>query len=106
MDQDDFLDESQSEMSLKERLEADELPYLKQRVTELEGELQFLKSLWTKHPRSIVYHMHIKTKEGEKVWVNIRDATLAELTTLDHDDEIQGWIDDCRCPFDHRMKTE
>ena len=104
MDKSDFLDESQSEVSLKERLKEDELPYLRQRVAYLEDELKFLKSLWTNHSRSIVYHMHIKTRGGEKVWVNIRDATLAELTTLDMDEEVQGWIDDCRCPFDHRMK--
>jgi hypothetical protein len=105
MDQGDFLDESQSKSSLKERLKADELPYLKGRVTELEDELQFLKSLWTKHPMSVVYQMRIKTRNGQKVWVNTRDVTLAELMTLDHDDEIQGWIDDCRCPFDNRMDS-
>ena len=103
MDQDNFLGESQSKSSLEDRLKADELPYLKRRVTELEDELQFLKSLWTKHSMSVVYQMHIKTRNGQKVWINVRDATLAELVTLDHDDEIQRWIDDCRCPFDNRM---
>ena len=103
MDQGEFLDESQSELSLKERLKEDELPYLKQRVSDLEDELQFLKSLWTKHPMSIVYQMRIKTRDGEKVWVNIRDVTLSELTVLDQDDEVREWIADCRCPFDNRM---
>ena len=83
----------------------DQVIVLEAHVLDLEEELSFLKSLWTKHPMSVVYQMRIKTRSDQKVWVNTRDVTLAELMTLDHDDEIQGWIDDCRCPFDNRMDS-
>ena len=82
----------------------DRVMSLEKQLRDLEEELSFIKSLWTKHPGSVVYHMHIKTKNGKKVWINVRDATLAELITLDQDEDIQEWIDDCRCPFDNRMR--
>ena len=82
----------------------DRVMSLEKQVLDLEEELSFIKSLWTKHPMSVVYQMHIKTKNGKKVWINVRDVTHKELLELDPDDEVQEWIDDCRCPFDNRMR--
>ena len=81
----------------------DQVIALEAHVLDLEEELSFLKSLWTKYPMSVVYQMHIKTKNGKKVWINVRDATHKELLELDQDEEIQEWIADCILPFDHRV---
>jgi hypothetical protein len=76
---------------------------LKKQIQDLEEELTFIKSLWTHHSMSMVYHMHIKKKNGKRVWVNIRDATHKELLELDQDDDIKEWIADCLCPFDNKL---
>ena len=81
----------------------DQVIALEAHVLDLEEELSFLKSLWTKYPMSVVYQMRIKTKNGKKVWINVRDATHKELLELDQDEEIQEWIADCILPFDHRV---
>ena len=82
----------------------DRVMSLENQLLDLKEELSFLKSLWTKHPMSVVYQMHIKTKNGKRVWVNVRDVTHKELLELDHDEEVREWIVECLLPFDNRMR--
>jgi len=82
---------------------------LKQRVSQLEEELRFMKSLWADHSMSMVCHMYIKTKTkikgGHKVWINSTRVTESELRELDPDDDVQRWLDDSHTPFSNRLYT-
>jgi hypothetical protein len=80
---------------------------LKQRVSQLEEELHFMKSLWADHSMSIVCHMYIKTKSkgGHKVWINCTRVTESELMELDPDDDVRRWIDDSHTPFSNQIDT-
>ena len=82
--------------------ESEQISALEEKILGLEEELTFIKRLWTHHPMSMVYHMHIKTKGGMKVWVNVRDITHKELLELDQDDDVREWISDALCPFDNK----
>jgi len=83
-------------------VKSDEIVALKKTIQTLEEDLSFIQSLWVHHSMAIVYHMWIKTKNGKKVWVNMRDATHKELLELDQDDDIRQWIEDCHQKFDNK----
>ena len=82
---------------------------LKKRVSQLEEELRFMKSLWTDHSMSMVCHMYIKTKikskGGHKVWINSTRVTESELRELNPDDDVLRWIDDSHSPFSNQIDT-
>jgi hypothetical protein len=60
---------------------------------ELKLELFFMKQI-LQFPGSMVGNMYIKTKQGNKVWVDKLKVTKEELLTLDMDDDVQQWIRD------------
>jgi hypothetical protein len=82
--------------------ESEQVFALEEKILSLEEELAFIKRLWTHHSMSMVCDMKIKTKDGKKVWVNVRDITHKELLGLDQDDDVREWISDTLCPFDNK----
>ena len=58
---------------------------------EIIQELNFYKSLFVSHRRSMIGNLRIKTKKGERVWVDkIND--FHDLREYDMDEEIKEWL--------------
>ena len=55
-------------------------------IQSLREELDFYKSLWEHHSMSVICMMHIKYRNGKRVWVNLQEATYKLLETLDNHD--------------------
>jgi len=63
---------------------------------ELKKELDFYKSLFKTHNKSCLFNLHIKTINGEKLWVDrVRDTD--KFHTLDIDDEVKEWSKPVKC---------
>jgi len=69
----------------------DENTELKQQIESLEKEIYFLKSI-SEHYSSLVSNMHVKTKNGEKVWIDRQTVTKKELLELDKDEDVVVWL--------------
>jgi len=69
----------------------DENTELKQQIESLEKEIYFLKSI-SEHYSSLVSNMHVKTKNGEKVWIDKQTVTKKELLELDKDEDVVVWL--------------
>ena len=63
---------------------------------ELEAEIRFLRTFQTSHYSSLAGNLVIKTKQGVRVWIDVRTASLRELRELDEDDEIIYLIRECQ----------
>ena len=69
---------------------------LRMEIESLKAELEFQRSIFTSHPSSAVFNLHVKKKNGQKVWVDkIKDYW--ELNTLDDDPEVREWLKPIRC---------
>ena len=69
---------------------------LRMEIVSLKAELEFQKSIFMTHPNSAVFNLHVKTKNGQKVWVDkIKDYW--ELKDLDLDPEVKEWLKPIRC---------
>ena len=69
---------------------------LRMEIESLKAELEFQKSIFTSHPNSAVFNLHVKKKNGKNVWVD-KIADYWELNTLDDDPEVRGWLKPVRC---------
>jgi len=69
---------------------------LRMEIESLKAELEFQKSIFVSHPNSAVFNLHVKEKNGQKVWVDkIKDYW--DLNTLDDDPEVREWLKPIRC---------
>ena len=65
-------------------------------IDELKKELDFYKSLFKTHNNSCLFNLHIKTINGEKVWIDrVRDTH--RFHELDKDKEVKEWIKPVKC---------
>ena len=55
-------------------------------------EVEFYQSLWKDHSMTVISMLFKKSKQGEPVWINLQEATLAELKSLDPDPDVERWI--------------
>lgn len=66
------------------------------KIDELKKELDFYKSLFKTHNNSCLFNLHIKTINGEKVWIDrVRDNH--RFHELDKDKEVKEWIKPVKC---------
>lgn len=65
-------------------------------IMELKRECEFYKSIFETHSNSAVFNLHIKTINGQKVWVD-RIRELDKLQLLDKDKEVIEWLKPVRC---------
>ena len=70
---------------------------LKKKCEQLESELEFYKSIFKTHINSCVFQLHIKTINGEKVWVDPIRCDRSFLLTLDKDEEVDEWLRPVKC---------
>jgi|TARA_B110000046_G_C12871607_1_gene346249 hypothetical protein len=68
----------------------------KQKIKDLEEELEFYKSILIKN-NSCIFNLYIKKKDGKNVWVDKLNATRSELLELDSDEEVTNWLKPVRC---------
>ena len=76
-----------SEISRKENLSEvskDEL------IRDLQEQLAFYKKF--SEQDGLAYQLHVKFKNGQRVWVNSQKVSVQELQMLDQDPEIDAWI--------------
>ena len=67
-----------------------------EKINQLESDLTFYKSLFETHQNSCIFNLHIKTIQGEKVWVDrVRDTNMFHL--LDKDEEVKEWLQPVKC---------
>lgn len=64
---------------------------LKQSNQKLQEKIDFFNTIY-EHSGSLVSQMHIKTKNGNPVWVDSLRTSIKFLETLDKDDEVDQWI--------------
>jgi hypothetical protein len=74
-----------------------EINDLKLEKKTLKKDLEFYKSLFKTHGNSVVFNLTIKSKNGEKIWVDHVRCDKNELLDLDMDDEILEWLQPVKC---------
>tara|TARA_B100001094_G_scaffold315173_2_gene354869 strand:- start:1644 stop:1952 length:309 start_codon:yes stop_codon:yes gene_type:complete len=77
----------------------DEYNKLEIEKNKIQEELDFYQSIFQTHTNSAVFNLRVKTRNGEKLWVDkikiITDYKL--LYDLDEDDEVKEWKKPIRC---------
>jgi len=66
------------------------------KINELQRELDFYKSVFKTHNNSCIFNLHIKTKNGKKVWID-RVRETHKFNELDVDDEVKEWLHPVKC---------
>ena len=74
-----------------------EINNLKTEKKTLKKDLEFYKSIFKTHSNSVVFNLTIKSKNGEKVWIDHIRCSRNELLDLDMDDEILEWLKPIKC---------
>lgn len=69
---------------------------LKERIVELEEDLEFYKSI-LKMRNSCIYNLHIKTINGERVWVDRVLHQREDFLKLDKDPQVEEWLKPIKC---------
>ena len=69
---------------------------LKERIIELEKDLEFYKSIM-KMRNSCIYSLHIKTINGERVWVDRVLGQREHFLQLDMDPQVEEWLKPVKC---------
>jgi hypothetical protein len=67
------------------------------KLSEIQGELDFYKSIFRSHHDSCLFNMKIKTINGKKVWVDPVKDREDYIRTLDKDDEVDEWLQPIKC---------
>ena len=80
-----------SEDSNTEKMES-----LKERIVELEEDLEFYKSILEMR-NSCIYNLHIKTINGERVWVDRVLHQREDFLKLDKDPQVEEWLKPIKC---------
>jgi len=68
-----------------------EIETLKKQNDKLQKDIDFFYKIYN-YPNALVYHMYVKTKNGEKIWVNSQNADINFLKSLDQDEQVKSWI--------------
>ena len=76
-----------SELSRKENLSEVSKYEL---IRDLREQLAFYKTF--SEQDGLAYQLHVKFKNGQRVWVNSQKVSVQELQMLDQDPEIDAWI--------------
>jgi hypothetical protein len=63
----------------------------------LKKEVMFYKTLLTTRRNSVVFNLHVKKINGEKIWVDPISDSREFLLTLDPDDEVKQWLKPAKC---------
>lgn len=88
---------NQEEGSKEEQSEYTEcIESLKERIIELEKDLEFYKSIM-KMRNSCIYNLHIKTINGERVWVDRVLGQREHFLQLDMDPQVEEWLKPVKC---------
>ena len=69
---------------------------LKERIIELEKDLEFYKSIM-KMRNSCIYNLHIKTINGERVWIDKVLGQREHFLQLDMDPQVEEWLKPVKC---------
>tara|TARA_B100000900_G_scaffold416027_2_gene448586 strand:- start:1505 stop:1759 length:255 start_codon:yes stop_codon:yes gene_type:complete len=69
---------------------------LKERIVELEEDLEFYKSIMEMR-NSCIYNLHIKTINGERVWVDRVLHQREDFLKLDKDPQVEDWLKPIKC---------
>ena len=69
---------------------------LKERISELDNDLKFYKSILNMR-NSCIYNLHIKTIDGERVWVDRVLHQREDFLKLDKDPQVDEWLKPVRC---------
>lgn len=69
---------------------------LKERIVELEEDLEFYKSILEMR-NSCIYNLHIKTINGERVWVDRVLHHRDDFLKLDRDSQVEEWLKPVKC---------
>ena len=59
-------------------------------IRELQEQVAFYKTF--SEQDGLAYQLHVKFKNGQRVWVNSQKVSVQELQMLDRDPEIDAWI--------------
>ena len=73
-----------------------EVNALKKENLNLKNDLDFYKSVFQSHPNSAIFNLHIKKKNGERVWID-KNTQYWSLHELDDDSEVKEWLKPIRC---------
>tara|TARA_B000000532_G_C18599357_1_gene290588 strand:- start:144 stop:398 length:255 start_codon:yes stop_codon:yes gene_type:complete len=69
---------------------------LKERIVELEEDLEFYKSI-LEMKNSCIYNLYIKTIDGERVWVDRVLHQREDFLKLDKDPQVEEWLKPIKC---------
>ena len=75
---------------------AETMESLKERILELERDLEFYKSIM-EMGNSCIYNPHIKTINGERVWVDRVLHQREDFLKLDKDPQVEEWLKPVKC---------
>jgi len=59
---------------------------------DIKKELDFYKSIFKTHNNSCLFNMNIKTKNGDKIWVDVTRDSNEFISSLDKDEEVEQWL--------------
>ena len=59
-------------------------------IRDLQEQIAFYKTFSDQD--GLAYQLHVKFKNGQRVWVNSQKVSVQELQMLDRDPEIDAWI--------------
>ena len=59
-------------------------------IRDLQEQVAFYKTFSDQD--GLAYQLHVKFKNGQRVWVNSQKVSVQELQMLDRDPEIDAWI--------------
>ena len=59
-------------------------------IRDLQEQVAFYKTFSKQD--GLAYQLHVKFKNGQRVWVNSQKVSVQELQMLDRDPEIDAWI--------------
>ena len=63
-------------------------------IRDLQEQVAFYKTF--SEQDGLAYQLHVKFKNGQRVWVNSQKVSVQELQMLDRDPEIDAWISEKR----------
>lgn len=69
---------------------------LKERILELENDLEFYKSIMNMR-NSCIYNLHIKKINGKRVWIDRVLHHREDFIKLDKDSQVDEWLKPVKC---------
>ena len=88
----DFLKNNFIKIKGKISIIENEVERLEKENMDLKNDLEFYKSIFKTHPNSAIFNLHIKKKNGERVWID-KNTQYWSLHELDDDPEVKDAIE-------------